>query len=264
YGTQAALAAWRMLFFRPGDFVPDPARSDEWNRGAYLVRGPGHCDACHASRNALGAVSHELDLGGGLIPMQNWYAPPLVSARGDGAANWDAADLEALLKTGVSPRGAAMGPMAEVVYRSTQHLSDADVRAIAVFLRSFAAPAPARARAAVPPAEPDVLARGERIYGDHCADCHGRHGTGQPPAYPALAGNSSVTGDIAANAIKAVLFGGYAPSTASHPRPYGMPPFFHVLKDADVAAVLTYVRTSWGRGAPPVSTADVERYRDVR
>src|SRR6185436_16122918 len=75
YRTQAALRAWRALYFRAGVFRPDASRSAEWNRGAYLVRGLGHCDACHASRNMFGAVSHRLDLGGGVIPMQNWYAP---------------------------------------------------------------------------------------------------------------------------------------------------------------------------------------------
>src|SRR3954463_14907080 len=126
YNTQAALTTWRALFFREGAFQPDEKRDAQWNRGAYLVRGLGHCDACHAGPHAFGAVSHSLDLGGGLIPMQNWYAPPLIAAGPDGA-QWRADDLASLLKSGVSTRGSAMGPMAEVVYRSTQHLSVADV-----------------------------------------------------------------------------------------------------------------------------------------
>src|SRR5262249_45231921 len=113
YDTQAALMAWRGLFFSPGTFQPEPARGAEWNRGAYLVRGLGHCDACHAARNFLGAVSHDVDLGGGLIPMQKWCAPPLSSQSTDHVA--------AFLKSGTTPHGTAMGPMAEVVYRSTQH-----------------------------------------------------------------------------------------------------------------------------------------------
>ncbi|HEY1226756.1 MAG TPA: cytochrome c, partial [Ramlibacter sp.] len=73
YSTQAALAVWRTLYFRAGVYEPEGTQSAEWNRGAYLVRGLGHCAACHSARNALGASSDMMDLSGGLIPMQNWY-----------------------------------------------------------------------------------------------------------------------------------------------------------------------------------------------
>ncbi len=259
YNTQAALGAWRLLFFRPGVFQPEPAHGAEWNRGAYLVRGLGHCDACHASRNMFGAVSHSLDLGGGLIPMQNWYAPPLGSSAGAGVYGWQARDVVGLLRSGISPRGMAMGPMAEVVYRSTQHLSADDARAIAAYLQaSMAKPASQRPTGA---GDPRTLARGEAVYGDHCADCHGENGEGAFPAYPSLARNPSVSAPLAANAIKAVLNGGYAPATAANPRPYGMPPYFSQLSDEDVAAVLSYVRASWGNDGGPVSSLDVEKYR---
>jgi mono/diheme cytochrome c family protein len=260
YDTQAALAVWRALFFRPGVFEPDARQSAGWNRGAYLVQGLGHCDACHATRNLFGAVSRDFDLGGGLIPMQNWYAPPLISAVGAGIANWEPAHVAALLRTGASPRAMAMGPMAEVVFRSTQYLSPDDARAIAGYLHSFA---PATPPATPPPARVDAQARasGANVYEKHCAECHGSNGEGAFPAYPALAGNPSVTERFPTNAIKAVLYGGYAPATAGNPRPYGMPPFFSTLGEADIAAVLTYVRTSWGNAAAPVSRLDVERYR---
>jgi mono/diheme cytochrome c family protein len=259
YNTQTALAAWRLLFFRPGAFEPEPARGADWNRGAYLVRGLGHCDACHASRNLFGAVSHSLDLGGGLIPMQNWYAPPLAAGAAGGVGGWQAEDIVGLLRSGISPRGMAMGPMAEVVYRSTQHLSPDDARAIAVYLQASIAKAPPQA---LPPAgDARTLARGAAVYDDRCASCHGGNGEGAFPAYPALAGNPSVSAPLAANAIKAVLNGGYAPATAANPRPYGMPAFFSELSDADVAAVLTYVRSSWGNGGGAVASLDVERYR---
>ncbi len=256
YSTQAALAAWRAVFFREGTFQPDEARSVEWNRGAYLVRGLGHCDACHASRNVLGAVSHSLDLGGGLIPMQNWYAPALTAG---GGAPWHADELVALLSSGISRRGSAMGPMAEVVYRSTQHLSAADARAIAAYLQS--APAPAKASRDGKAASAQVLERGASVYGEQCAQCHGDQGQGAFPAYPALAGNPSVTSPVAANAIKAVLHGGYPPATAANPRPYGMAPYVGRLSDQDIAAVLSYIRAAWGNDAGAVSTVDIERYR---
>ena len=252
YRTQAALTAWRALYFRVGVFEPDAKQSAEWNRGAYLVRGLGHCDACHSSRNMFGAVSHSLDLGGGLIPMQKWYAPPLVSG-------WEAPHIQRLLGTGVSPRGMAMGPMAEVVYRSTQHLSPDDTRAIATYLGSLTPPA--RPAAVVSAPREQMLARGANVYAQHCAECHADNGEGAFPAYPPLARNPSVTTPLAANAIKAVLHGGYAPVTLANPRPYGMQPFFDRLSDEEVAAVLTYVRASWGNGGAPVSTLDVEKYR---
>jgi len=256
YNTQAALAAWRLLFFRAGVYLADARQSAEWNRGAYLVRGLGHCDACHASRNMFGAVSHRLDLGGGLIALQNWYAPPLGTSTG--IAGWDAAHIAALLTSGVSPRATAMGPMAEVVYRSTQNLTAADARAIAAYLQSSAMPAPQRTSRA-----PDerTMARGAALYGDHCAECHGDNGEGAPPAYPPLAGNPSMNAAVAANAIKALLNGGYAPVTRANARPYGMPPFYGKLNDQEVAAVLTYVRASWNNAGAPVSAVDVERYR---
>jgi len=249
YNTQAALAAWRAVYFRPGVFEPEKEKSAEWNRGAYLVRGLGHCDACHASRNLFGAVSHQLDLGGGLIPMQNWYAPPI--------AGWEAAHVAALITTGVSPRAMAMGPMAEVVYRSTQHLTAEDARAIATYVQSAPAPATRESRTA----SARVLERGAAVYGEHCAECHGDKGEGALPAYPPLAGNPSMNALVAANGIKAILNGGYAPVTKGHPRPYGMPPFFSKLNDQEIAAVLTYLRASWGNTGAPVSAADVERYR---
>jgi cytochrome c553 len=257
YSTQAALAAWRLLFFRSGTFEPEAGKSAEWNRGAYLVRGLGHCDACHASRNIFGAVSHSLDLGGGLIPMQKWYAPPLGSRAS--VAGWPTEEIVALLASGISRHAMAMGPMAEVVYRSTQHLSPADARAIAVYLQQESSDRAANARAANPNFR--ALARGASIYQEQCAECHGDNGEGAFPAYPALAGNPSMNVPLGANAIKAVLNGGYAPVTAGNPRPYGMPPFFGKLSDEDIAAVLTYARDSWGNAGAPVSALDVERYR---
>ena len=256
YNTQAALGAWRLLFFRTGRFENAPDRSAEWNRGAYLVQSLGHCDACHAGRNIFGAVSHSLDLGGGLIPMQKWYAPPLASGA---SPHLKADEVVALLQDGVTPRAAAMGPMAEVVFRSTTHLSRADAQAIASYLQSVPAPGGTEKRSSQ--SDHDVLAKGAVVYGEHCARCHGDQGEGAFPAYPALASNPSLTNPLATNAIKAVLNGGFPPSTAGNPRPFGMPAYAGRLSEADIAAVLTYVRASWGNNGGQVSTFDLDRYR---
>ena len=131
YNQRWLLAGWRALYFRPGVFEPSPGQPAQWNRGAYLVQGLGHCAACHSSRNALGATAVRGDLSGGLIPISNWYAPALTPEAATGLGDWQTADLAALLKTGVSARSAVYGPMAEVVAQSLQYLSDADVQAIA-------------------------------------------------------------------------------------------------------------------------------------
>ena len=116
YDTQAALLAWRALYFKPGVFVADATKSEDWNRGAYLVQGLGHCSACHAPRNALGASSDPDALAGGLMPVQNWYAPSLTSPHEAGVADWAKDDIVALLRDGVSGNATAAGPMAEVVF----------------------------------------------------------------------------------------------------------------------------------------------------
>lgn len=263
YGTQAALAVWRALFFRPGVFEPDAARPPEWNRGAYLVRGLGHCSACHGGRNLLGATpGGGQSLAGGVIPMRQWYAPALTSAQQAGVAGWSEAEVMALLRDGVSPRGSVLGPMAEVVLGSTQHLTEADLRAIATFLRALPPSEPQRA--SVRPADPKVLETGAKLYGDHCADCHGAQGEGGRAAdgsmpYPALRGNRTVAMDPPANLVRAIVHGGFLPATRGNPRPYGMPPFGLVLDDAQIAAIGTWLRQR--EGAAPVSPIDVARLR---
>ncbi|MBI5720409.1 MAG: c-type cytochrome [Burkholderiales bacterium] len=268
YRLQAALAVWRALFFRAEPFVPDPARSEAWNRGSYLVNGLAHCMACHASRNFLGAPAEATEPGGNIVSTQQWYAPSLADAHEAGVGDWPLEDVVALLKTGTSPRGTVMGPMAEVVARSTQHLAEADLRAMAEYLRTLQGPsaAPAAASAAStaaerPPRPPPVLAmlaRGRRIYGDHCVDCHGERGEGTPGT-AALAGSRAVLLATPRNVIQAIRHGGFAPTTAGNPRPFGMPPFGLVLGDDDIAAVASYVRTSWGNDAPVVEAIDVWR-----
>jgi mono/diheme cytochrome c family protein len=259
YNSQLSLAVWRALFFSPGEFRPEPDKSVEWNRGAYLVRGLGHCEACHAPRNALGATQEDLELSGGLIPMQNWYAPSLAAPAEAGVQDWAAGDVVALMKNGTSARGATMGPMAEVVYGSTQYLEEPDLKAMAAFLRDLP-------RRAAPPAEgtragSEVMDLGARLYKAQCADCHGERGEGGAPAYPPLAGHRTVTMASSANLVKVIINGGFPPTTAGNPRPYGMPPLGQNLNDAEIAALASYVRGAWGNNAAGVSAFDVTRVR---
>jgi len=116
YNNRSLILGWRTLFFQEGEYRPNPAKSEEWNRGAYLVQGLGHCSMCHSPINMLGGNSESRAFEGGLIPMQNWYAPSLTSNRESGLGDWSIQDIADLLRTGVSKRGAVYGPMAEVTY----------------------------------------------------------------------------------------------------------------------------------------------------
>ncbi len=264
YSTQAALAVWRALYFRPGVFQPDARRGPEWNRGAYLVRGPGHCNACHAPRGRLGGIDETPELAGGLIPQLNWFAPGLGPAAGAASKADQLAHSVMLLKTGRSPNRTASGPMAEVVFNSTQHLLDADLQAIALFLAALPAspptptPTPMRERDLPSPA---LLKAGQRIYKDRCATCHGDEGQGLPGAYPALARNPTVLMEPPANLVRGVLEGGFLPATAGNPRPHGMPPFAQSLSNAELSALLSHVRHAWGNQAAALSELEVARYR---
>ncbi len=261
YNQQIALAAWRLLYFKPAVFSAADGHNAAWNRGAYLVEGLGHCNACHGGRDSLGASGHALN--GGMIPMIGWYAPSLTSDAEAGLGSWEPGHIAQLLKTGISPRATVFGPMAEVVQRSLQYLNDDDAAAMASYLKSLPA-TPAEAPEAITgPQVEQVIAHGKKLYETHCADCHGGDGRGLPPHYPPLAGNRALTMESAVNPIRIVLNGGFAPGTMANPRPYGMPPYGHVLDDDEVAAVVTYVRNSWGNKAPPVTHHDVNRYRSV-
>jgi mono/diheme cytochrome c family protein len=263
YNNRSLILGWRTLYFSEGEYRPDATKSDEWNRGAYLVGGLGHCAMCHTAINALGGSSESEAFQGGLIPMQNWYAPSLTSNKEAGLGDWSLKDISDLLRTGVSNRGVVYGPMAEVVYNSLQYLSDADIRAMAVYLKSLAEGSPPRAAAtSIPTAESSLLlSLGKTVYDSRCASCHGADGSGKPPQYPPLAANQSIEMESAVNSIRMVLNGGYPPGTAGNPTPYGMPPFAQLLSDNEVAAVVTYVRTSWGNRGTAVSARQANELR---
>ncbi|TAL74535.1 MAG: c-type cytochrome [Rhodanobacter sp.] len=255
YDQRRLLRLWRALYFRPG-----PAAPVAGDRGAYLVDAIGHCAECHAPRNRFGATRHRALLTGGEIPAQHWFAPDLAASPHGGLAGWRERDIVDLLKMGQAARGAAFGPMADVVRGSTQYLTAADLNAIAAHL------------VALPPRQVPgpgwqlfdarrLVAHGEEVYRKRCADCHGDDGRGVAGVYPPLAGNASVTEPSGINAIRIVLLGGFAPTTVTNHRPYSMPPYQQTLDDVDVASVVSYVRAMWGNRAGAVSPQDVARYR---
>jgi mono/diheme cytochrome c family protein len=251
YGTQAALAVWRALHFRPG--------TPQADRGAYLAGGLAHCSACHGQRNAWGATDGPLDFRGGAVTTPGWYAPALDDPREAGVAQWSQADVVALLQGGRNPHAGVSGPMASVVAGSTQHFADADLQAVATFLRAL----PLR-RSTAPAHEAATAAQreiGAKRYEQHCANCHGEQGEGSPGVAPALRGNRAVVMDTPDNVVRVVLGGGYGPATAANPRPHGMPPFAIALSNDDVAAVVTHIRSAWGHDASAVNSVAVDRQR---
>jgi mono/diheme cytochrome c family protein len=155
------------------------------------------------------------------------------------------------------------GPMAEVTFDSLQYLNDADVRAMAVYLKSLAQGTPPAAESSnLPRAEGSLLlAFGKTVYDTHCALCHAGDGRGMPPDYPPLAENPSIQMESAVNPVRMVLNGGFPPATAENPMPYGMPPFAQTLSDDEVAAVVTYIRAAWGNRGTAVSSRQANELR---
>lgn len=260
YSVRKSLLAWRALYFEEGEFKADPAQSAVWNRGAYLVKGLGHCNECHDARDSLGGTRQDAHLSGGQIPVQDWYAPDLSTGKNGGLEGWSEQDIVQLLKTGQSSKGAAFGPMAGVVSGSTQHMTDADLQAVATYLQSLPPRAP-RVKQAARFDTKTLVDDGSEVYARHCADCHGKSGNGVAGIYPPLRGNSSVTEPTGINATRMVLLGGFAPVTATNQRPYSMPPFAQQLSDDEVAAVVTYLRRSWGNHSSIVRAERVREWR---
>ena len=190
YNTQAALAIWRALFFKADSLEHDAGKSADWNRGRYLVDALAHCSACHSSRNVLGATSLNAEFAGGLMPDETWYAPSLADPHEAGLQTLPRQEAVKLLKDGVNAHAGVSGPMAEVVYSSTQYLSPEDLNAMVEYLAAI--PVRESEKKEIARANPDLLAAGGKLYEQHCASCHGDKGQGAPSIYPALAGNRAV------------------------------------------------------------------------
>lgn len=264
YDNQWLLRLWRTWYFNEGVYQPDKSKSDEWNRGNYLVQGLGHCNACHTSRNVWGA-SQDDKLTGGEIMGTYWYAPSLISPTEASVSEWSIEDIVELLSTGINGHAVTSGPMATIVRQSLQYLSNEDIRSMAVYLQSLGekqdiAKAPRKAPK-MPERVQKYLAQGEEVYQKHCQDCHGKSGEGVPKIYPPLAGNRSVTMSSPLNTIRSVLYGGYPPATAGNPRPYGMPPYQHLIHDNEIAWVVSYIRNAWGNVGSLVKPEDVDKSR---
>jgi mono/diheme cytochrome c family protein len=252
------MRGWNTIFFDPGTFKPDPHKSAEWNRGAYLVQGAGHCGACHTPKNALGADDKSQALQGGVI--QDWFAPKIAGNMRDGTGAWSADDLVEYLKTGRNKYSGATGLMAEVVTNSTSKLPDSDLRAIATYIKDVdGGPVPPDK---TPPKDDPKMAAGAAIFADSCAACHQADGKGVPRMFPPLSHNANVQQHDASTVIRVILQGAQTVPTDARPTNSTMPAYGWKLTDGQIAAVATYVRNSWGNAAPPVGPDQVKKLRD--
>lgn len=267
YNQRWTLGLWKMMFFDNSRFEPQPDQSDEWNRGAYLVEGLGHCGMCHTPRNFLGASDNSLAMTGGTYmtrfegKLSAWSAPNLTSAD-SGLAMWSVDDITDYLKLGVSHRAGVFGPMNEVVVNSTRHMSREDVRAMAVYLKSL----PANAQDGGKIASEEVRRAGSLQYDIHCGSCHLPTGEGSPEQGPPLVGSPVVLDVDPASLINITLYGAQtphvSPSREWQSRTWiRMEPFENKLNDEQVAALLSFVRSAWGHKASAVSPEQVAKQR---
>jgi mono/diheme cytochrome c family protein len=243
FNVRAGLAVWDTLFLKEGDFKPDPTKSAEINRGAYIVEGLGHCGECHNGRNLLGDTAMADQLQGG--PIEHWYAPNITSNVQDGIGKYSDEQLVSFLKTGVAPgMGVAAGPMAETVHDSLSKLNDSDLHAIVAYLKSTLGTASYTATERTAFTGPRPL--GNESYLNHCASCHQVDGKGIAGSVPALVGNGAVLAKGPDDVIRVVLGGIEAQG------PYApMPAVGANMTDQEVADAANYIRQSWGNQAPP-------------
>jgi mono/diheme cytochrome c family protein len=263
------LAVWNVMFTGSKVFTPTKGRDAQWNRGAYLVEGLGHCGACHTERGWAGQEAasdsnNAMFLAG--ANLDGWYAPSLRQEKATGLGGWSQADIVAFLKTGHNNQGAAFGSMRDVINNSTPYLTDEDLGSIAVYLTSLPARTPqkapiydnatAQALLNVTDASPGAV-----VYAGQCQSCHGATGLAAPPYLPGLAGNPTVLDQDPASLINIVLNGSAPLVVKGRPAPYRMPQYRTQLTDQQIADALSFIRSGWGNAAPPVTAQAVTDLR---
>jgi mono/diheme cytochrome c family protein len=257
FNIRASLIGWNTLFFTPGTFQPNPNKSAEWNRGAYLAEGLTHCGMCHTPKNFLGGDKTSESLRG--YPLQGWFAPNITNNSRQGLGDWSVDEIATYLKTGHNSTSAATGLMSEMVTRSASLMTDADLKAIATYLKDQ----PSKNENQATSDKPDqaVMKIGAAIYADECAGCHAANGKGASGLFPSLDGSPAVQQTDPTTLLHVVLRGARSAATDGAPTGAAMPQFDWILNDGQVAAVLTYIRNAWGNAASPVSVSEVNKTR---
>jgi mono/diheme cytochrome c family protein len=253
-----AMVFWNWLNFTPGSYRPATEKSTEWNRGAYIVEGAGHCGTCHTPKTLLGGDKAGDPLAGATL--QGWFAPNITTDTYKGIGGWTKTDIVEYLKTGVNSWTLASGPMAEAVSHSSSKMTDEDIAAIATYLKDSGT-AVALSKPISVAADRNDMRAGAAIYKDSCAACHKDSGTGESHLFPRLAGSAMVQSDDSTTLVRVVLQGARAVSTPRMPTAPAMPAFDWRLDDAQVAAVLTYIRNNWGNAAASVTASTIAGQR---
>ena len=256
FGYRGLMRIWNTMFFKPGLFEPDQSQSAAWNRGGYLVTGLGHCGACHTPKNYFGADKQAQALSGNEVG--GWYAPRLDGAPRTGLKSWSVEDIVEYLQSGRNAKSHADGLMAEVVVNSTSKMSDADVRAIAVYLKGLP---PARRETIVTPPDEATMKTGQAVYAKFCIACHEADGTGSPRIYPPLPANALLQSVNPSSTLRITLDGAHTVTTPRAPNTGEMPAYAKQLSDEEIAAVANYIRNSWGNSGPLVTPAQVAKAR---
>ena len=255
FKIRSLMAVWNLMFLDKGTYTDNPDKTPEWNRGAYLVEGLGHCQACHTAKNPLGGNKKNEAFQGGLFG--NWYAPDITPNTRTGIGTWTRDDLREFLREGRNVHSAASGEMGEAVQFSTSQMSAADLGAIVTYLNDLA---PSPEKTAYAP-DNQVMRQGQAIWGDQCAACHRTDAKGVPRYFPPLQGNAMVQQSNPTSIIHYILTGASKAPTAKAPAQMAMPAFGWKLDDQQIAAVATYARNSWGNAASEVKETEVANLR---
>jgi mono/diheme cytochrome c family protein len=256
FNFRVVMRAWDSLFFKPGIFEPDQAKSPAWNRGGYLVTGLAHCGACHTPKNMFGADRHGRSLSGGQVA--GWFAPRLDGAARSGLKSWTVDDIVEYLQSGRNARSHAGGLMAEVVLGSTSKMNDSDVHAIATYLKELPAGSPESE--VISPTETEMVA-GRAIYDHACTSCHEPDGSGAPRIYPPLPGNALLQSTDPSSTLRVILDGAQTITTPRAPNAGSMPAYAKQLTDQQIAEVTNYIRNAWGNSASLVTSEQVAKAR---
>lgn len=262
FDNRALLHFWKRLFHSDDAFTPDSAKPAGWNRGAYLVEGIAHCGACHTPRNLLGGLDEGRPLHGGTYVDQvasgayrQWAAVDLTPGP-HGLQGWSARDIELYLTEGKNSRAVVHGPMNEVL-ESTRHLTKQDAAAIATYLKGID-PSPGRLDLSL---LRSGIAEGELVYTVHCGTCHLPDGKGDRALGVSLRRNAIVQAKDPSSLINVILYGPDLPDPPFFSGRTTMKPFGKRLSDEDIAAVATYLRSSFGNNAGAVTAEQVRRQR---
>ena len=257
FNQRWTLAGWNLLYVKGGVFQPSANQSDEINRGAYLVEGPGHCASCHTAKNLLGGDSSDYLQGGAL---DGWHAPDLTPNPHTGLGSWSREDIVSYLQTGTNNTAVSSGPMTEAIENSTQYMTRPDLEAIASYLKTL--PASESVKPGPVSNGDTAMVVGKKVFDSQCAACHVSDGSGIRHMIPTLASNPQVNAADPSGLLNVVLKGSQGPFTHANPTAAGMPAFAWKLSDDNIADVMTYIRNSWGNAAAPVTPENVKKARE--